>query len=87
MLLLTTTLGLEGAVSREVKKFGYKITDSLTGRVLVNASYSDIPFFNINIRTAERILYVVGMFRAQTFDELYENIKALDLSFMSKNPL
>ena len=86
MLLLTTTLGLEGAVSREVKKFGYKITDSLTGRVLVNAGYSDIPFFNINIRTAERILYVVGMFRAQTFDELYENIKALDLSFMSIKP-
>ncbi|MCD6450351.1 MAG: methyltransferase [Thermotogaceae bacterium] len=86
MLLLTTTLGLEGAVSREVKNLGYKIQDSLTGRVLIDAGYHDIPFFNINIRSAERILYVVGMFKAQNFNELYENIKSLDFSFMPKKP-
>ena len=86
MLLLTTTLGLEGGVSKEVKSLGYKIVDSLTGRVLVDADYKDIPFFNINIRTAERVLYVVGTFKAQSFDELYENIKNLDFSFMVKKP-
>ena len=85
MILLTSTLGLEGAVALEVKDFGYRIVRSESGRIFVDAGYEDIPFFNVHSRSAERVLYVVGQFQAATFDELYEGIRNLDWSFL-KDP-
>ena len=85
MILLTSTLGLEGAVALEVKGFGYRIIRSESGRIFVDAGYEDIPFFNVYSRSAERVLYVVGEFEARTFDELYEGIKNLDLVFSERS--
>ncbi len=85
-LLATTTLGLEGAVSRELKSLGFRVLDSLSGKVLFEASFRDIPFLNINLRTPERILIFLGSFKAQSFDELYEGMRNLDLSIFPEDP-
>ena len=82
MIILTSTLGLEGAVALEVKNYGYRITHSESGKVFVNADYQDIPFMNIHMRSAERVLFVVGRFTAKSFDELYDGMKSLDWSFI-----
>ncbi len=85
MLILTCTLGLEGAVAKEIKSYGYHVVDAQNGKVFVEATYEDIPFFNIHSRCAERVLYLIAEFYAETFDELYENILNSDFSFISKN--
>ncbi len=85
VLLLTTTLGLEGAVALEAKEKGFKIVRSESGRVFVDAGYGDIPVFNVNIRSVERVLYVIGEFESRTFDDLYEGIRSIDWSFL-RNP-
>lgn len=82
MIILTSTLGLEGAVALEVKSYGYRIAYSESGKVFVNAKYSDIPFMNIYMRSAERVLFVVGRFHARSFDDLYDGIRSLDWSFI-----
>jgi len=76
-LMATCTLGLEGAVSRELKMMGYKILDSENGRIRFKADLSDIPRLNIWIRSAERILLVVGKFEALSFDDLFDGVSSL----------
>jgi putative N6-adenine-specific DNA methylase len=70
----------------KVKKHGFKVVHSESGRVFVDAGYSDTPYLNFWMRSAERVLYVVGTFEAESFDELYEGVKNLDWSFLSKDP-
>ncbi len=82
MIILTSTLGLEGAAALEVKSYGYRVVYSESGKVFVDADYPDIPFMNIHMRSAERVLFVVGRFHAESFDELYDGIRSLDWSFV-----
>ena len=84
MLIATSTLGLEGAVARELKELGYAIKDASNGKIFFEASIKDIPFLNIHLRTPERLLLFLGSFVATSYDELYENIRNLDFSPLPK---
>lgn len=75
-LIATAAMGIEAIVGREVRELGYepKVENS---RVLFNAPVSAIPRCNLWLRTADRIKLLVGEFKAKTFDELFEQTKAL----------
>jgi len=47
------------------------------GRVLFSGNNADIARANINIRTGERVLLVVGETHAESFDELFEGVRAM----------
>lgn len=78
--------GLEAVLKREIYDLGYEISQVEDGRVTFLGDYEALTRANIFLRTAERILLKVGSFTAATFDELFENIKALPWeNFIPKN--
>ena len=73
-----TLFGLEGIVADELR-FGGKLTDvrAENGRVFFEGDESTLAWANLNLRCAERVLIRLGAFRAKTFDQLFEGVKAL----------
>ena len=72
--------GLEGLLGEEIdalEPFGVRRTETMDGRVLMEAPLSALPELNIRLRYAERVLILAGRFRALTFDELFEGAKAI----------
>src|SRR5699024_10572918 len=76
-LTATSAMGLESVVAKEVKKLGYDPV-SENGRVIFEAPISAIARCNLWLRTADRLKLVVGEFEATTFDNLFEQTKALE---------
>jgi|SRR5690625_732504 len=75
-LIATAAMGIEAIVGREVRDLGYepKIEN---GKVIYKAPLSAIPRSNLWLRTADRVKLLVGEFKATSFDELFEQTKAL----------
>lgn len=72
--------GIEKTLSFEVKKIGGENIAVSDGRVTFTGAPELCAKANIFLSTAERVCIVLGKFRARTFDELFEGIKALPLS-------
>lgn len=78
-LIAPCHFGLEAVLKREIYDLGYEIIAVEDGRVTFEGDAEAICRANIFLRTTERILLKVGSFHAETFDELFEGIKALPL--------
>jgi len=76
-LIATATFGLEAVVADEVRQLGYEDIRVENGKVTFTADLSAIPRTNLWLRTADRVRVKIGEFRATTFDELFEQTKAL----------
>ena len=76
-LIAPCHFGLEAVLKREIYDLGYEIIAVEDGRVTFEGDAEAICRANIFLRTTERILLKVGSFHAETFDELFEGIKAL----------
>ena len=76
-LVATAAMGLESVVADEVKQLGYEV-EVENGKVIFDAPISAIPRCNLWLRTADRVKIIVGKFKAETFDELFEGTKALN---------
>ena len=76
-LLAPCHFGLESVLKREIYDLGYDIKSVEDGRVTFIGDEEAICRANINLRTAERVILKTGTFKAETFDELFEGIKAL----------
>lgn len=76
-LIAPCHFGMEAVLKREIYDLGYEITRVEDGRVTFEGDLEAICRGNIFLRTAERLMVCVGRFKAVTFDELYEGIKAL----------
>jgi putative N6-adenine-specific DNA methylase len=76
-LIATSTFGLEAVVARELHQLGYTETKSFNGYVEFAGDTSAIARTNLWIRSADRILIKMGEFDAFSFDELFEQTKAL----------
>ena len=72
--------GIEKTLSFEVKKIGGENITVTDGRVMFTGGAELCAKANIGLSTAERVCVVLGQFRARTFEELFEGIKALPLS-------
>ena len=76
-LLMPTLFGLEGLCADELRRLGLEGVRAENGRVRCKASPGDIPRVNLNLRTGERVLLVVGEYEARDFDALFEGARAL----------
>ncbi len=70
--------GTEAVCKREIYDLGYEIESVEDGRVLFWGDAEAMARANIFLRTAERVLLCTGRFKAETFDELFEGVKAID---------
>jgi putative N6-adenine-specific DNA methylase len=77
MMSVPTLFGLEGLVSDELKRLDMREVRAENGRVLFTGDKTDIARVNIQLRTGERVLLVVGEKRAETFDALFEAVRAM----------
>lgn len=77
-LIAPCHFGLESVLKREIFDLGYDIKQVEDGRVTFVGDAEAICRANIQLRTTERVLIQVGKFKATTFDELFEGIKALN---------
>src|SRR5699024_8093300 len=75
-LLATCASGIEALVGKELKDMGYKV-EVENGRARFKGTKEDIAKSNLWLRTADRVKIIVGEFTAKTFDELFEQTKAL----------
>ena len=69
--------GVEGLISDELKRLDMQNVRAENGRVLFTGTDGDIARANINLHTGERVLLVVGDVRADSFDALFEGVKAM----------
>ena len=76
-LIATLTFGLESVVKYEVKQLGFEKVKVSDGKVEFEATIADIPKANLWLRSADRVLLKMGEFKALTFEELFDQTKAI----------
>lgn len=76
-IIATSTFGLEAVVADELKNLGYDNLKVDNGKITFTAGLDAICRCNLWLRTADRVRVKIGEFRAETFDELFEQTKAL----------
>ena len=76
-LIAPCHFGLEAVLKREIQDLGYEISRVEDGRVTFWGDQEAVCQANIFLRTAERILLKVGEFKAVSFEELFDQTKAL----------
>ena len=70
--------GMEAVLKREIYDLGYDVVKVEDGRVTYAGDMETLCRANINLRSAERVLLKVAGFHAETFDELFESVKAIE---------
>ena len=75
-LVATTAMGLESIVNDEVKALGFQTT-SENGKIYFEGDGASIAKANMWLRVADRVRIIAGEFYAETFDELFEQTKAI----------
>lgn len=76
-LIATAAFGLESEVAYELRKLGYEDQQVEGGRITFRADIPAIARTNLWLRTADRVQLRMGEFPARTFDELYDQVRAL----------
>lgn len=74
--IATTGFGMDGALSRELKNLGYK-ADVQTTRAIFEGDLKDAAYANLMLRTAGCVRLVVGEFEAESYNQLFDNIKEI----------
>ena len=75
-LVATMAAGLESVTTKELKALGIQ-TRTENGKVYFEGNDQTIALTNVWLRSADRIKIVIGQFKARTFDDLFEGVKAL----------
>ncbi len=70
-------LGVEGLAAEELREMGGENVRAENGRVLFEGGQELLARANLNCRYPERIGILLGEFRAESFEELFQNVKAL----------
>lgn len=76
-LIATATFGLEAVVKREIQNLGYKILKSEDAKITYLGDERAIVRSNLWLRSADRVLLKMGEFKAQEFEELFQQTKAI----------
>jgi putative N6-adenine-specific DNA methylase len=71
--------GLEAVLKREIYDLGYDCTEVSDGRVIFLGDEEALVRANLFLRSAERVLLLVGRFTATTFEDFYQGIRILPL--------
>jgi len=85
-LVATCLFGLEHLLGEEIDALGYERVSTIDGRVTFAGDSEAVALSNVFLRYAERVFIRVGGFRAESFDELFEGVRALPWSqFIGRN--
>ena len=76
-LIATATFGLEAIVRREIEALGFKVTEGEDGRVTYVTNEAGLVRSNLWLRCADRVLLKMGAFKALTFEDLFQGMRAL----------
>lgn len=77
-ICVTSASGIEAVTKRELYKIiGKEDLSAINGRIKFDGDESDVAKCNLNLRTGNRVEIVLGGFKAETFDDLFEGIKAI----------
>ncbi|MBQ6622657.1 MAG: class I SAM-dependent RNA methyltransferase [Mogibacterium sp.] len=76
-LIATATFGLEACVRREIEKLGYKVLRTEDGKVTYRGDERAIVRSNLWLRTADRVYLRIAEFSAVTFEELFQQVRAI----------
>lgn len=76
-LIAPCHFGMEAVLKKEIIDLGYEISQVEDGRVTFTGDDEAICRANVFLRTAERVLLKVGSFRAETFEELFQQTRAI----------
>ncbi len=69
--------GMEAVLKKEILDLGYEIVSVEDGKITFSGDVTAFARANIFLRTAERVLWKVGSFRAETFEDLFQGTKAI----------
>ncbi len=69
--------GIEGILADELRRMGAEDVTPQNGRVLFSGGAELVARANINSRYAERIQIFMGTFRATSFEQLFQGVRAL----------
>ena len=76
-VIATSTFGLEAVVKREVESLGYPILSSENGKITYMTDERGVVRSNLWLRCADRVLIKLAEFHAKTFEELFQQVKAI----------
>lgn len=77
-ICVTTASGVEAATKRELYKItGIKDLAAIDGRITFEGDIETVAECNLYLRTANRVEIIVGEFKADDFDKLFDGIKAI----------
>lgn len=77
-ICVTTASGVEAATKRELYKItGIKDLAAIDGRITFEGDIETVAKCNLYLRTANRVEIIVGEFKADDFDKLFDGIKAI----------
>ena len=80
-LVATCLFGLEKLLGEEIEALGYERISTIDGRVTFLGDEEAVALSNVFLRFAERVFIRIGEpFRAESFDELFEGVRALPWS-------
>ena len=77
-LVATAAFGLEAVVRREIEALGYKVLKTEDGRVTYIGDERAIARSNLWLRSADRVYIKMGKFRAAEFEDLFQQVKAIE---------
>lgn len=76
-IIATATFGLEAIVKREIENLGLKVIKSEDAKITFLGDERAVVKANLWLRCADRVLLKMGEFKALSFEELFQQTKAL----------
>ena len=76
-LIATATFGLEAVVKMELRDLGYSVVKVEDGKVTFIGDERAIVHTNMWLRTADRVYIKIAEFKAETFEELFQQVRGI----------
>lgn len=77
-ICVTTASGVEAVTKRELYRLLGVDPPALNGRLCFDGGWEEIAKCNLYLRTANRVGIILGEFKAETFDDLFEGLTKIE---------
>ena len=77
-IVVNMNFGLESVVKRELLGLGYEKLEVSDWQIKFDGNLRDIAILNLRLRSAERVFIEIASFEALSFEELFDNVYAID---------